>query len=83
MNAKDKKQTRRDVIMKLRTSLEEGSLWLTPGSQKTFHVLLCWAQKMDDILMELNLETLAAVFQREIMVPSIVWWVMRKKNDLV
>ena len=27
---------------------------------------------MDDILTELNLETLAAVFQREIIVPSIV-----------
>ena len=27
---------------------------------------------MDDIFTELNLETLAAVFQREIIVPSIV-----------
>ena len=27
---------------------------------------------MDDILMALNLETLAAVFRREIIVPSIV-----------
>ena len=29
-------------------------------------------EKMNDIFTELNLETLAAVFQREIIVPSIV-----------
>ena len=31
--------------MTLRTSLQECSLLSSPGSQKTFHVLLCWALK--------------------------------------
>ena len=51
--------------MRLRTSLKECSLLLSPGSQKTFRAY------MDEILTELNLEMLAAVFQGEIIVPSI------------
>ena len=38
------------------------------------HSVYCFVEreKMDDTLMELNLETLAAIFRREIIVPSIV-----------
>ena len=38
------------------------------------HSVYCFVEceKMDEILTELNLETLAAVFQGEIIVPSIV-----------
>ena len=38
------------------------------------HSEYCFVErdKMDDIFTELNLETLAAVFRREIIVPSIV-----------
>ena len=36
---------------------------------------------MDDILMELNLETLAAVFRREIIVRSIVQSMSNKKIE--
>ena len=71
MNAKDQKHTR-DVITRLRASLQEGSLLSSPGSQK--HSVYCFVEreKMDEILTELNLETLAAVFQGKIIVPSIV-----------
>ena len=59
--------------MRLRTLLQEGSLLSSPDSQKTFVVLLfVECEKMDDILMQLNLETLAAVFQGEIIVSLIV-----------
>ena len=38
------------------------------------HSVFCFVEreKMDDILTELNLETLAAVFRREIIIPSVV-----------
>ena len=36
---------------------------------------------MDDIFTELNLETLAAVFRREIIVPSIVQSVSNEKIE--
>ena len=36
---------------------------------------------MDEILTELNLETLAAVFQREIIVPSIVQSMSNEKIE--
>ena len=36
---------------------------------------------MDDILTELNLEMLAAVFPREILVPSIVWSMNKEKIE--
>jgi len=38
-------------------------------------------EKMDEILTELNLETLAAVFQREIIVPSIVQSMSNEKIE--
>jgi len=38
---------------------------------------------MDEILTELNLETLAAVFQREIIVPSIVQSMSNEKIELL
>ena len=38
---------------------------------------------MDDILMELNLETLARVFRREIIVPSIVQSMSNEKIELL
>ena len=38
-------------------------------------------EKMDDIFTELNLETLAAVFQREIIVPSIVQSMSNEKIE--
>ena len=79
MNAKDQKHTS-DVITRLRASLQEGSLLSSPGSQKTFRVLLCEREKMDEILTELNLETLAAAFQGEIIVPSIVQSMMSNEK---
>ena len=36
---------------------------------------------MDDIFTELNLETLAAVFQREIIVPSILQSISNEKIE--
>ena len=38
-------------------------------------------EKMDEILMELNLETLAAAFQGEIIVPSIVQSMSNEKIE--
>ena len=38
-------------------------------------------EKMDDILTELNLETLAAVFQGEIIIPSIVQSMSNEKIE--
>ena len=38
-------------------------------------------KKMDNILTELNLEMLAAVFRREIIVPSIVQWMSNEKIE--
>ena len=38
-------------------------------------------EKMDDILTELNLETLAAVFQGEMIVPSIVQLMSNEKIE--
>ena len=40
--------------------------------KKNFAYCFAEREKMNDIFTELNLETLAAVFQREIIVPSIV-----------
>ena len=40
-----------------------------------------WHEKMDDILAEQNLETLAAVFRREIIVPSIVQSMSNEKIE--
>ena len=48
---------------------------------KTFRVLLVERDKMDDIFTELNLETLAAVFRREIIVPSIVQTMSNEKIE--
>ena len=48
------------------------------------HSVYCFVEreKMNDIFTELNLETLAAVFRREIIVPSIVQSMsIRKKGN--
>ena len=49
------------------------------------HSVYCFVEreKMDDIFTELNLETLAAVFRREIMVPSIVQSMSNEKIERV
>ena len=47
------------------------------------HSVYCFVERenMDDILTELNLKTLAAVFTREILVPSIVWSMSNEKIE--
>ena len=47
------------------------------------HSMYCFVEreKMDDILTELNLERLAAVFQQEIIVPSIVQSISNEKIE--
>ena len=47
------------------------------------HSVYCFVEreKMDDIFTELNLETLAAVFRREIIVPSIVQSMSNEKIE--
>ena len=61
------------MIVRLCTSLEEGFVMIVTRLPKK-HSLYCFVkcENMDDILTELNLETLAAVFPPEIIVPSIV-----------
>ena len=47
------------------------------------HSVYCFVEReeMDEILTELNLETLAAVFQGEIIVPSIVQSMSNEKIE--
>ena len=47
------------------------------------HSVYCFVEreKMDDIFTELNFETLAAVFRREIIIPSIVQWMSNEKIE--
>ena len=47
------------------------------------HSMCCFLQreKMDDILTELNLETLAAVFRQEIIIPLIVQLMNNEKIE--
>ena len=47
------------------------------------HSVYCFVEceKMDDILTELNLETLAAVIRHEIIVPSIVQSMSNEKIE--
>ena len=80
MKEKDLKQTS-NVIVRLRLLLEESSLRSSPGSQKHSGFGFVEREKMDDILTELNLETLAAVFQQEIIVPSIVQSMSNEKIE--
>ena len=65
------------------TSLQEGSLLSSPGSQKHSMYRFFEQEKKDDILTELNLETLAGVFQGEIIVPSIVQSMSNEKIELL
>ena len=69
------------MIVRPCTSLEEGSLWSLPGFKKHSVYCLVEREKMDDILTELNLERLAAVFQQEIIVPSIVQSMSHEKIE--
>ena len=62
--------------------LEEGSLIVMHQAPKK-HSVYCFVEreKMNDIFTELNLETLAAVFRREIIVPSIIQWMSNEKIE--
>ena len=69
------------MIVRLCTSLEEVRYDRHQAPQK--HSVYCFVEreKMDDILTEQNLEMLAAVFRREIIVPSIVQSMSNEKIE--